>query len=293
MKILIAEAKTMRDKEWEIPEGVSALHTPRFERGASVIMELVAGMPVEEISLRVKISMSMASRLFRMAYEFPNKLMGYPAIEAFTGVVFKAFDYQSLSEECKSRTANDLRIISSLYGYLRPEDIIKPYRFDFTTKIAPDPTISADLNETQKVATNLATEFISDCKTTIPPDGIIYDIPLFTFHKQNVTDALIEELQEACETVVLNLLPGDAEKCIDKSRVGRIADIWKIDFKELKENGELKTPNAGRLKTLRGELLRVIIRNSLSHPEELLQIEDDRFLPTPLPQDSKTITFYV
>ncbi len=254
MKILLAEAKTMNDSERDVSPEVLREHTPIGEKKADEIMAHVAGMTVPEIAERVRLSLPLATRLFQMAYEFPNKSMGYPAIEAFTGVVFKAFDYPSLSDSAKKRTGNDVRIISSLYGFLRPDDVIKPYRFDFTTKILP-PSLKNDFNSN--------------------------DISLAAFWKPDVTEAMIKELDETQDKLILNLLPGDAEKSIDMKRVGKVAEIWKVDFKELKEEGTLKTPHAGQLKTLRGELLRLIIKSGITHPEELFQIDDDRFMPSP------------
>ena len=67
----------------------------------------------------------MARKLRQMIYDFPYKESGCVAIEAFTGVVFKAFEYSSLSAQEKQITNRCVGIVSSLYGWLRPDDIIK------------------------------------------------------------------------------------------------------------------------------------------------------------------------
>ena len=59
-------------------------------------------MSADELTAKVKISAAMASHLRDMIYEFPAKGMGTRAIEAFTGVVFKAFDYATLGKEAGS-----------------------------------------------------------------------------------------------------------------------------------------------------------------------------------------------
>ncbi len=257
MITLIAESKTMDDRELPVESGVYERNMPAAESKADEIMARVATMPAPEISQVAKISLSLAAKVARMAYEFPNKAMGLRAMVAFTGVVFKAFDYPSLSTEEKNLADERVRIISSLYGWLRPNDIVKPYRFDFTTPVAPG------------------------------------DKVLAAFLRKDVTVELEKHLQASGETTILNLLPTDASKCIDWKLVKRFAKVWKVDFKELKDGGEWRTPNAGKLKTLRGELLRTIIVRGITNPSELLTLSSDTMLPLGTPDYPDHIAFCV
>lgn len=256
MLTLIAESKTMLDKETLIGREGYEAHTPAGEAGASEIMERVAAMGASEIASVVKISPAMAAKEVRMAYEFPNKDTGLRAIDAFTGVVFKNLDYASLTEEEKGRVAERVRIISSLYGWLRPDDIIKSYRFDFTTPIAPD------------------------------------DSTLAAYWRKDVTICLVRYLQRSGATAILNLLPADAAKCIDWKLVKRFAKVWKVDFKE-HTGASLRTPHAGKLKAMRGELLREIVRRDITDPSELLTLATDTFLPLGIPTYPDHIEFCV
>ncbi|MDE7420065.1 MAG: YaaA family protein [Muribaculaceae bacterium] len=243
MLILIAESKTMDDRELPISHDIYESNKPVGEEQADVIIAHVATLNASDIAEIVKISLPMAAKVSRMAYEFPNKLLGQRAIESFTGVVFKSFDYPSLSSEEKQRASDNIRIISSLYGWLCPNDIIKPYRFDFTTPIAPD------------------------------------DKALYVFWRKEVTLELVRYLQERGETSILNLLPGDAAKCIDWKLVKSFAKVWKVDFKEPKDGSGWRTPNAGKLKALRGELLRDIITQDITSPTELLIHTTETMIP--------------
>lgn len=231
-------------------------NTPAGEASADAVMARVADMDAEDIAAAIKISPAMAAKVRRMAYEFPNKQSGLRAIDAFTGVVFKNFDYSSLTPEGKERTASHVRIISSLYGWLRPEDIIKPYRFDFTTPLAPD------------------------------------DKTFAAFWKKDVTILLVKYLKATGETSILNLLPADAAKCIDWKLVKNFAKVWKVDFKE--QNGAaVRTPHAGKLKALRGLLLRDIITQDIPTPSALLTFETDTLLPLGTPDYPDHIAFGV
>lgn len=242
MLVLIAESKTMQMREVEVSHECYEAHKPVGEDVASEIMDGVRDMSVGELASVVKISQVMASRLKEMAYEFPNKTTGLMAIEAFTGVVFKNLDYPSLSEKGRELVASNVRIISSLYGWLRPDDIVKPYRLEYSAPVAPDHR------------------------------------SLSTYWKQDVTIRLVKELQDRNEKEILDLLPADAAKCVDWKLVKHYAKVLKVDFKE--QSGEaVKSPHAGKLKALRGKLLREILTEPLATISELKSFENDEFIP--------------
>lgn len=254
MIILIAESKTMHLQEDEITSTLLNSHIPVGEKSADKIMARISLMNMEDLSEVVKISPAMAAKLHRMAYEFPNKQQGIEAINAFTGVVFRNFDFGSLTVLEKTRVERDVRIISSLYGWLKPSDIIKPYRFDYSTPLAPsDQTFAA-------------------------------------YWKKDVTIQLVKELQSSGDNNILNLLPTDAAKCVDWKLVKRFARVWKADFKE--QNGDsVMTPHAGKLKALRGLLLREIITKDIRTPGSLLSLESDHMLPAGTPDYPDHIAF--
>lgn len=242
MLVLIAESKTMAPRSGMESHQYLELHRPVFESLAGDIMHRLESMTVDELAAKVKISVPMARKLRDMIYDFPYKESGGVAIEAFTGVVFKAFEYSSLSLEEKNRTNRNVGIISSLYGWLRPDDIIKSYRFDFTNQLAPDGKSFA------------------------------------AFWRENVTDCVISWLEKEKDFDVLNLLPGDAARCIDWNRVEQKARVWKADFQEVRAGGSMKTPNSNCLKTLRGRLLRQIIKDTITSPQQLMTAETESYV---------------
>lgn len=256
MIILIAESKTMDDREIHVSPSLFDAHRPAGESRADAIMSRVAGMTAGELAATVKISPSLAAKLLRMAYEFPNKSLGLRAIEAYTGVVFKNFDYRTLSDTEKNEADSQIRIVSSLYGWLRPDDYVKPYRFDYTTKLAPDGS------------------------------------PLCAYMQNDVTTRLLDELRETGTTEILNLLPADAAKCIDWKLVEPCAKVWKAEFME-HDGSALRTPHAGKLKAMRGQLLRAIITGNLTTPDQIARFENDILMPADTPPVPGTLAFYV
>lgn len=240
MLILIAESKTMKGEEIPVSAADWRLHRPLEEDMADAVMASLRDRSVAELSEELKLSGMLAVKMQKMIYEFPNKSLGLEAIEAYTGVVFKALDYATLTSEAQETCRQDVRIISSLYGWLRPNDIVKPYRLDFTAKVN--------------------------------------DMALAGYWRQAVTIQLVRKLQEGGYSEILNLLPGDASKCIDWKLTKRFAKVWKVDFVELLEGGMRKTPTANKLKTMRGELLRQILMEGIQDAATLRHASSERYM---------------
>ncbi len=229
---------------------------PVGEAAADGVMRRLAGMGVDEVAREVKVSAKLARGILEMAYEFPNKGVGERAVEAYTGVVFRALDYASLPVEARLWVDRNVRIVSSLYGWLRPGDVVKEYRLDFGVRMSPDDTAMA------------------------------------AYWKRGVTVELVRELERRGERTVLNLLPGDAARCVDWKLVKRFAKVYKVDFEEVTEGGVTRTPNSNRLKTLRGHLLREIAMRGIEDVEELKSLSTDELLPQGCPKYADHILFY-
>lgn len=243
--ILIAESKTMAAGQREVSREEFVEHRPLFDGIANAIMDSLRDRSVEQLCAEAGITARLAVSLRRMIYEFPDKSLGIRAVRAFTGVVFRQLNIDAYSDAQKAFVSANLRIISSLYGWLRPDDIIKPYRFDFKSHVAP-------LGET-----------------------------LMKYWKKDVTIALVRDLQARGDRVIIDLLPADASKCVDWKLVKRFAKVYKVDFKTIIGPDETKTPNSGRLKELRGRLLDQIIREGVTDPAAIATLESADYMPDP------------
>lgn len=224
MRILIAESKTMSRQEEQIPSDVYLKHHPLLDSIATNFMSRWSNLSIEEITSALKVSPAMAAGFIRMARDFSFKGLGRNALEAFTGVVFKSFDYTSLSHEQQEYAENKINIISSLYGWLRGDDIVKPYRLDFNTQLAPTgETMAKYLN------------------------------PI-------ITPILLDSMRQDNDNEILDLLPSEAAKCLNWRRIKRSMKVVKVEFKSMADGGALKTPHATLLKTMRGRLLRDLVQ---------------------------------
>lgn len=240
MLILAAESKTMALPHLLDP-GVATSHTPLYEENAADIMSHLRDIPRPQLAAELKLGEAATRQAAEWVYDFPDKRMGLPAIDAFTGVVFKALDAGSLTPEAKERASHGLRLISSLYGWLHPDDIIKPYRLDFGAKLAPG---------------NKA---------------------LNAYWKKDVTLALIRYLQENDMAEIVNMLPADASRCIDWKLVKHYARVVIPQFKTTDGNS-LRTPHAGKLKQLRGEMIRDILEQDIDRADALRDLSGDNYM---------------
>ena len=251
MITLLAESKTMGNTQSPISREDFIAHTPFFETQADSIMEYIASLPPSQIASNLGISNQLAVKAHNLAYDFPHKLTGYKALNAFIGEAFRAFDVTTLPEETIEFSYDKLRIVSSVYGLLKPDDIIKPYRCEFNK------TVSADH------------------KTPIQ------------IYKPKITVDFVKFIKENKIRDVINLLPGDADKCFDWKIIRAYTKVHKICFQALTSEGKLKTPIAKRLKELRGLMARIILEQKIESFDDLKKAESHQFIFSP--QDSKPL----
>lgn len=251
MLILLAESKGMNTKG-EIVEAVSM---PMFQSQAEEIVSTLRKKSVAELESELKLGPKNAQRLFENLYDFPVNSHGLLAIDAFDGVVFKALDASSLGYEARQKFHSSVRIVSSLYGILRPDDVIKPYRLDFGMKAAPNgETLSA-------------------------------------YWQGMLTDYLISLLKEKGEQEVLNLLPKDAAKCFDWKKIEKNAEVYIAEFKEFKSGDCPKSPHSNRLKQLRGLLLREILIKGLDTVSDISRIDNNELSFDAVASKDKNLVF--
>ena len=122
------------------------------------------------------------------------------AIYAFSGDVYRGLDAYTISKDKLEKVQDTVRIISGLYGILKPLDLMQPYRLEMCTKFP----VGKNKN-------------------------------LYEFWKQKVTKALNDELEE--DELFLNLASNEYFKAID-TKVLKVPVIT-ASFKEFK-NGEYK-----------------------------------------------------
>ena len=150
MIILLSPAKTL---DFDTPFEDEPTR-PRFLLDAGRIARAAAKLTADDLAGLMHISDDLATlnrKRFRGFARAPKR----PAIRAFAGDVYRGFDATSADPDTIAFAQDHLRILSGLYGLLRPLDEIRPYRLEMGTRWSPEGGKLTDHWE-DKVARELA-----------------------------------------------------------------------------------------------------------------------------------------
>lgn len=134
MKILISPAKSL-NYDTKIPS--KTYQQPKFLSDSSKLIKDLKKLSQNDIATLMKISPNL-SKLNRDRYQsfstpFTSK-NAKPAIYVFNGDVYDGIDIQNYNENHLKYIQSNLRILSGLYGILKPLDLMQPYRLEMGTK---------------------------------------------------------------------------------------------------------------------------------------------------------------
>ena len=136
MLIVISPAKTL---DYETAPITNSHTLPRFVDQSQQLIDALKKLSVQDIAELMKLSDKLASlnvaryESWQPEFTFDNAKQ---AILAFKGDVYTGLDAESLSEEDLQFAQDHLRILSGLYGVLKPLDLMQPYRLEMGTKLS-------------------------------------------------------------------------------------------------------------------------------------------------------------
>lgn len=138
MKIVLSPAKSL-DYQSDLP--AQAFTKPLFIKEAKKIQTVLKKQKPADLSSLMHISDKLANLNWTRNKERKftvDKLTSHTrqAVFAFNGDVYEGLDAYTLTGEQLEFLQQNLRILSGLYGYLKPLDIIEPYRLEMGTKLA-------------------------------------------------------------------------------------------------------------------------------------------------------------
>ncbi len=198
MKILISPAKSL-DFENNVETSISS--KPIFADQAHKINNTIKNLSAPDLSSLMNISPKLSELNWSRNQEFQKiDSKEKEAIFAFNGDVYDGIDANTINKSNHEKLQNSLRILSGLYGILKPFDKIKAYRLEMGTKIS----INGSKN-------------------------------LYDFWKENVTKSLVNEVNE--NDIIVNLASNEYFSVIDQSLISN--SIVNPQFKDFK-NGKLK-----------------------------------------------------
>ncbi len=135
MLAVISPAKTL---DFETPLRISKHTAPEFTEQASALNRILRRKSAAELGALMHISDKLATlnaERFRDWVKEPDETQARAAVLAFMGDVYTGLDARSLKTTELDYAQKHLRILSGLYGVLRPLDWIQPYRLEMGTQL--------------------------------------------------------------------------------------------------------------------------------------------------------------
>ena len=229
--------------------------TPAFLDDSRKLMGELRQLSPEQISSLMDVSRKIAElnyeRFARWQPPF-HKDNATPAVLLFNGQAYLGLEAESLDDDDLYFAQDHLRILSGLYGLLRPLDLIQPYRLEMAAKLS---------NSRGK--------------------------DLYDFWGEKLTRAINEALNTHKSKVLINLASHEYFKAIRPQVLE--GDIITPVFKEKKGN-QYKTV-AVYAKTARGLMTRFIIENRIEDPEALKGFDELGYLYSAEMSDEKEWVF--
>ncbi|AJA14439.1 hypothetical protein RPPX_14170 [Pseudomonas putida S12] len=234
MLTVISPAKTL---DYDTPPVTERFTLPQYlDESQALIQQLRELSPAhisELMHLSDKLAGLNAARFGSWTPDF-TPANAKQALLAFKGDVYTGLDAESLSEDDFSYAQDHLRMLSGLYGLLRPLDLMQPYRLEMGTKLA---------NARGK--------------------------DLYAFWGTRISEWLNQALADQGDDVLLNLASNEYFSAVKRSALK--AQVINVDFKDQK-NGQYKIISF-YAKKARGMMSRFVIQQRISNPEQLKQFD--------------------
>ncbi|MFZ6774192.1 peroxide stress protein YaaA [Undibacterium sp. SXout7W] len=135
MLIVLSPAKSL---DYKTPPTTNISTTPALMAQASRLIDIVRRKSAEEIAALMSLSPALSQlnvERYAAWSESPVSQNMKQAVLAFNGDVYEGLDAGSLSAKQITYMQDHVRILSGLYGVLRPLDALQPYRLEMGTKL--------------------------------------------------------------------------------------------------------------------------------------------------------------
>lgn len=239
MIVLLSPSKTMNfEDDFQLDKATQ----PEFLNDASKLVDRMQNYSPEDLGKLLDINDKLAKLNFDRYQSFKtpfNKDNARQAILAYRGDVYDGIAISGYSKADFEFAQEQVRILSGLYGILRPLDLIQPYRLEMST---PLPNDRGD--------------------------------NLYQFWGDKLTQNINEDIQHHEAQYLVNLASNEYFKALDPKQFK--ANVITPVFKENK-NGKYKTI-AIYAKKARGYMTDYIVQNGIKDPEAIKGFDRDGYL---------------
>jgi len=253
MLILLSPAKILNFKPQTI---ISDFTIPEFSKEAKELIGLLQNLTSYELGrllgINSKLTQLNFDRIFNYHYPFTPQ-NAKQAVLTYDGEVFRGLNAKTFSENDFEYAQKHLRLLSGLYGVLRPLDLIQPYRLEVSSKL----------------------------KNRCGKD-------MYSFWSEKVTASILKTLKSSGKPeIILNLLSGEYFKTLDlRNKKVRVIDVEFYEFK----NDKLKQIVI-YTKKARGLMARFVIQNQIEDIEDLKGFSDGGYWYSPQLSNENKLVF--
>lgn len=233
------------------------LTTPYFGDDINNIISLLQNLSKEEISSLMNLSDDLTDLNFNRYTELgKNKTVSIPSIIAFDGQVFNCINVEDFDHSDFDFANKHLRIMSGLYGILKPSDGVSPYRLEMKSKLK-----NSEGND------------------------------LYKFWKDKITNYLNNELESQENKILINLASNEYSKAINLKSLNKNFKVVNVEFKDYKENVNTYKVIGLYSKKARGYLTRYIIKNKIDNINDLKSFTQDGYVFNEILSDDNNFIF--
>jgi cytoplasmic iron level regulating protein YaaA (DUF328/UPF0246 family) len=238
MLLLLSPAKSL---DFDTAAPTTEYTQPRLLAHSAKLIEEARKMQRDDVMKLMRVSEKIAdlnvARFADWALPFSIK-NSKPALFAFTGDVYQGMNPLAWTASETNLAQSKIRILSGLYGILRPLDLMQAYRLEMGCALP---------NENGK--------------------------NLYAFWKNTLTKTLNDDLKTANMDIVLNLASDEYFKALDTKMLQ--ANLINTTFKE-ERNGKLKIISFSA-KRARGSMADFVIRNNITQITDLQAFNTDNY----------------
>lgn len=238
MLLLLSPAKNLNFDD--APDAPAATK-PVLSSHTTELAQTTQGLSAAKLKSLMKISDDLAKLNYErfQAFKTKGRLTGAKqAALAFNGDVYQGLDAASLSKDDFTFAQNHLRILSGLYGILRPLDAIQPYRLEMGSRLQ---------NTRGK--------------------------NLYEFWGDTIAKDINKTLRAQNSEFLINLASKEYYSAVDKSALD--ATVITPNFKDEKD-GKLRSLQF-YAKRARGSMARLVIQNKITDPAALKKLNVDGY----------------
>eukprot|EP00736_Rhodelphis_marinus_P009111 Rmarinus@m.18399 len=222
MLYLLSPAKTLD----EGPTKVKLTGNPHFQSDAKLLVEEIQKLGKPKLKKLLDVSDALVALNFDRYRHFEEQKSKQAAL-AYDGPAYKSLSFASLSADDMKFAQDHLRILTGLYGCLRPLDEIHPYRLDMSKKLSN-------------------------------PRGD----DLYAFWGDKIAKFLCEELKSHKSKVLLNCASEEYYKVVSQASLPGDVRVVTCEFREA--SGRMLAVHA---KPARGAMCRYLIKNRVTELE--------------------------